>query len=155
MTMIQILGIALLAIIGFRLPKGKTRTRIFTFLKAWVTVFAFWVLLSHEIDDVPVLQLIRNQIAQIDAATFWTFVLIATGIKVIGMLSSMYRWILMLRGQGIELPFRHVFGSFLIGRFIGTFLPSTAGLDGYTLFDAARFSGKTVEVTAAKFVEKV
>jgi len=153
--MIQILGIALLAIIGFRLPKGKTRTRIFTFLKAWVTVFAFWVLLSHEIDDVPVLQLIRDQIARIDAATFWTFVLIATGIKVIGMLSSMYRWILMLRGQGIELPFRHVFGSFLIGRFIGTFLPSTAGLDGYTLFDAARFSGKTVEVTAAKFVEKV
>ena len=155
MTMIQILGIALLAIIGFRLPKGKTRTRVFTFLKAWVTVFAFWVLLSHEIDDVPVLQLIRDQISQIDARTFWTFVLMATGIKIIGMLSSMYRWILMLRGQGIELPFRHVFGSFLIGRFIGTFLPSTAGLDGYTLFDAARFSGKTVEVTAAKFVEKV
>jgi arylsulfatase A-like enzyme/uncharacterized membrane protein YbhN (UPF0104 family) len=153
--MIQILGIALLAIIGFRLPKGKTRTRVFTFLKAWVTVFAFWVLLSHEIDDVPVLQLIRDQISQIDARTFWTFVLMATGIKIIGMLSSMYRWILMLRGQGIELPFRHVFGSFLIGRFIGTFLPSTAGLDGYTLFDAARFSGKTVEVTAAKFVEKV
>lgn len=156
MTLLQIMGIALLAIVGFRLAKGsKARTRVFTILKAWVTVFAFWVLLSHRIDGVPVIRLIRDQIEQIDAATFWTFVLMATGIKVIGMLSSMYRWILMLRGQGIELPFRHVFGSFLIGRFIGTFLPSTAGLDGYTLFDAARFSGKTVEVTAAKFVEKV
>ena len=154
-TLIQILGIAIVAVIAFRLPKGPTRSRLFTFLKAWVTVFAFWVLLSHQIDGVSVLQLIRDQIDQIDAATFWSFVLMATGIKVIGMLSSMYRWILMLRGQGIELPFRHIFGSFLIGRFIGTFLPSTAGLDGYTLFDAARFSGKTVEVTAAKFVEKV
>ena len=60
----------------------------------------------------------------------------------------MYRWTILLRGQGIELPFRHIFGSFLIGRFIGTFLPSTAGLDGYKLYDAARFSGRTVEVTA-------
>ena len=156
MIPIQILGIAILAIVGFRMPKGSTaRSRVFTVLKAWITVFAFWMLFSHEIDGVSVLQLIIDQIERIDPVTFWTFTLVATGIKVIGMLSSMYRWILMLKGQGIELPFRHVFGSFLIGRFIGTFLPSTAGLDGYTLFDAARFSGKTVEVTAAKFVEKV
>ena len=67
----------------------------------------------------------------------------------------MYRWLVLLRGQGIELPFRHIFGSFLIGRFIGTFLPSTAGLDGYKLYDAARFSGKTVEVTATTAIEKV
>ncbi|MBB85012.1 MAG: hypothetical protein CL931_14485 [Deltaproteobacteria bacterium] len=155
-TYLQILGIAILAVIGFRMPKGSTaRTRIFTALKAWITVFAFYMLFSHEIDGVSVLQLIIDQVAKIDPVIFWTFTLVATGIKVVGMLSSMYRWILMLRGQGIELPFRHVFGSFLIGRFIGTFLPSTAGLDGYTLFDAARFSGKTVEVTAAKFVEKV
>jgi glycosyltransferase 2 family protein len=52
-------------------------------------------------------------------------------------------------------PFRHIFGSFLIGRFIGTFLPSTLGLDGYKLYDAARFSGRTVEVTAATAIEKV
>ena len=33
--------------------------------------------------------------------------------------------------------------------------PNVAGLDGYTLYDAARFSGRTVEVTAAKALEKV
>jgi len=160
MIPIQILGIAILAIVAFRMPKGQTRSRTFTALKAWVTVLAFWMLLSHPVEVEPgkrvvALQLIVDQLAKIDAATFWTFVLIATGIKVIGMLSSMRRWQLMLRGQGIELPFGHLFGSFLIGRAIGTFLPSTAGLDGYTLYDASRFSGKTVEVTAAKFVEKV
>ena len=121
---------------------------------------AFWLLLSHPIalEDgtrVAAWRLIEQQLARIDAATFWTFVGLATGIKMIGMLSSMYRWLLVLRGQGIELPFRHIFGSFLIGRAIGTFLPSTAGLDGYTLYDASRFSGLTVEVTAAKFLEKV
>ena len=159
-TLMQALVIAVLAVIGLRLPKGTTRSRLFTVLKAWFTVLCFWALLTHPMENeagetVMALELIGDTIGKIDAGTFWLFVALATGIKMIGMLSSMYRWQLMLFGQGIELPFKHLFGSFLIGRAIGTFLPSTAGLDGYTLFDAARFSGRTVEVTAAKFVEKV
>ncbi len=159
-TLMQALVIAVLAVIGLRLPKGTARSRLFTVLKAWFTVLCFWALLTHPManeagEKVMALELIGDTIGKIDAGTFWLFVALATGIKMIGMLSSMYRWQLMLFGQGIELPFKHLFGSFLIGRAIGTFLPSTAGLDGYTLFDAARFSGRTVEVTAAKFVEKV
>ena len=100
-------------------------------------------------------KLIWAQIGLIDARTFWTFGAAASAIKFVGILSSMYRWLVLLRGQGIELPFRHIFGSFLIGRFIGTFLPSTAGLDGYKLYDAARFTGRTVEVTATTALEKV
>ena len=159
-TLLLALAIAILAIIGLRMPKGQTRSRFLTVLKVGFTVLCFWELLTHPIEmesgeTVIALRLIQDQLAQIDPATFWLYIGLATGIKMIGMVSSMYRWQLMLRGQAIELPFGHLFGSFLIGRAIGTFLPSTAGLDGYTLFDAARFSGKTVEVTAAKFVEKV
>ena len=159
-TLLQAVVIAILAIVGLRMPKGKTRGRLFSVLKAWFTVVVFWQLLSHPIEldtgETEVAwRLIRDQLAAIDARTFWLFVSLATAIKAVGMVSSMIRWNLMLRGQGIQLPFNHIFGSFLIGRAIGTFLPSTAGLDGYTLYDASRFSGKTVEVTAAKFVEKI
>lgn len=87
--------------------------------------------------------------------TFWLFVCLATLIKFIGILSSMYRWQLLLKGQGIAFPFRHIFGSFLIGRFLGTFLPSTIGLDGYKLYDASRFSHRVVECTAATAIEKI
>jgi len=150
-TLIQALVIAILAIVGLRMPKGQQRSRLLSALKAWFTVLCFWALLTHPIEIEPgktvmALRLIGDQLAGIDARTFWFFLSLATGIKVIGMLSSMIRWQLMLRGQNIELPFKHIFGSFLIGRAIGTFLPSTAGLDGYTLFDASRFTGKTVEV---------
>jgi arylsulfatase A-like enzyme/uncharacterized membrane protein YbhN (UPF0104 family) len=159
-TLLQAIAIAILAIVGLRMSKGQTRSRLFTGLKAWFTVLCFWALLTHPIEIEPgktviALRLIGDQLKHIDAGTFWFFLGVATAIKAIGMVSSMIRWKLMLRGQAIELPFKHIFGSFLIGRAIGTFLPSTAGLDGYTLFDASRFSGKTVEVTAAKFVEKV
>src|SRR5262245_20849644 len=136
------------------------RGRVLNALKLWLTIRVFWLLLLHpvKLEDgtrVPGYKLVLDTLAGIDHATFWTFCAVAAGVKFIGILASMYRWTILLRGQGIALPFRHIFGSFLIGRFIGTFLPSTLGLDGYTLYDAARFSGRTVEVTAAKFLEKV
>ena len=158
--LLEILGVALLAIAIARLGKEPWRGRLLNLLKAWVTIRAFWLLLSHpvKLDDgsrVVAAQLVLDTLKSLDAGTFFLFCACAAGIKFVGILASMYRWLLLLRGQKIELPFRHIFGSFLIGRFIGTFLPSTAGLDGYTLYDAARFSGKSVEVTAAKFLEKI
>ena len=158
--LLEILLIGVLALLAARALRQPWRGRVFNLLKAWVTVRAFWLLLSHPIaieDGTRVVawKLISEQLRDLDVSVFWTFVLLATAIKAVGMLSSMYRWLLVLRGQGIVLPFWHIFGSFLIGRAIGTFLPSTAGLDGYTLYDAARFSGRSVEVAAGKLLEKV
>jgi arylsulfatase A-like enzyme len=129
-------------------------------VKLLLTVGAFWLLLTHHVTDaegnrVTTFRVIQAFLPQIDLGVFFGFVVWATLIKFVGILASMYRWVLLLRGQGIELPFRHVFGSFLIGRFLGTFLPSTIGLDGYKLYDAARFSGRTVEASGATLVEKV
>src|SRR5690606_4647807 len=62
---------------------------------------------------------------------------------------------LLLVGQGIRLPYwRFTVTSFLIGRFIGTFLPSTLGLDGYTLYEAVRYSGQGARAVTAKALEK-
>ena len=70
----------------------------------------------------PIWQVVMDTARAIDAGVFWTFVGLAVAVKGIGILSSMYRWQLILRGQGIEFTFRHIFGTFLIGRAIGFFL---------------------------------
>jgi len=160
LILLQIFAIAMAALLVARLAPEPWRGRVLNLLKAWVTVWAFWLLLTHPVtmedgSKEIAWRLVLQTLENIDASTFWTFCLVAAGIKFVGILASMYRWTILLRGQSIELPFRHIFGSFLIGRFIGTFLPSTAGLDGYKLYDAARFSGKTVEVTATTALEKV
>ncbi len=138
----------------------RIRSAITTMLKGAATVGAFYLLFTHKVttDDgrhITTWQAMTEHIPNIDMTTFWIFVATATAVKFVGIMASMYRWTLLLRGQGLVLPFRHIFGSFLIGRFIGTFLPSTLGLDGYKLYDAARFTGKTVEATAATVIEKV
>jgi len=155
-----VLAIAVAWFLSNRFTKDPLRGRLSSLFKAALTIGAFYLLLSHPVktedgSKVVAGKLVLDTLARVDHFTFWTFCLASAGVKFVGILASMYRWVVLLRGQGIELPFRHIFGSFLIGRFIGTFLPSTAGLDGYTLYDAARFSGRTVEVTAAKALEKV
>jgi uncharacterized membrane protein YbhN (UPF0104 family) len=141
------------------LPTGLRR--LVTFLaKAAVTVGVFMLLLRHEIimpdgGREPIWRALVTQLSNLDLATMLPWLVLAAAIKFVGIFASMVRWQLLLRGQGIRFNLWHVVGAFLIGRFLGTFLPSTVGLDGYKLYDAARFSGKTVEPTAATAVEKV
>jgi len=142
-----------------KLPQ-RARRAATTAGKVILTGAAFYVLLTHEVrtesgERLLAYRAVLDYLPSIGGRQFWFFVALGTGIKIVGIFSSIYRWHLLLRGQGIRFPFRHVAGSFLIGRFIGTFLPSTIGLDGYKLYDAARFSGRTVEATAATIVEKL
>ena len=158
--LLEILLVALAAFAVSRLATEPWRGRLFSALKLWLTVRAVWLLSvwPMTLEDgsvVPAWQLVIDTARAIDPGIFWTFLGLAVGVKLIGIGSSMYRWLLILRGQGIEFSFRHIFGTFLIGRAIGFFLPSTVGLDAYMLYDAARLSGRTVEVTAGKFLEKV
>ncbi len=158
--LLEILLVALVALAIARLTTQPWRGRAFSALKVWLTVRMVWLLSVWPVTledgtTRPIWQVVIDTAAKIDATTFWTFIALAVGVKLVGILSSMYRWQLILRGQGIEFTFRHIFGTFLIGRAIGFFLPSTVGLDAYMLFDAARLSGRTVEVTAGKFLEKV
>ncbi len=81
--------------------------------------------------------------------------LLAVLIKGSGILAGIVRWQLMLRGQEIRMKLANLGGAYLVGRFFGSFLPSTIGLDAYRTYYAAvrsRLVAKTVAVTV---VEKV
>ena len=129
-------------------------------LKIGVTVLAFYALLTHKINvedgqSVTILAAIKAYLPTVEPKAFWTFCALAGGIKFVGVLCSAYAWHMLLVGQRIRFPFwRHIVTTFLIGRFIGTFLPSTIGLDGYTLYDAGKYSQQWERSTMAKVLEK-
>jgi uncharacterized protein (TIRG00374 family) len=152
-------GIAPVTMPAARPAAFSLRSVLKTVLKVLLTVGAFYLLLTHKVrtesgDTVIALRAILDYVPQISAGTFWRYTVLALLIKAVGIFASMLRWHLLLCGQGIVFPLGHIVTTFLIGRFLGTFLPSTIGLDGYKLYDAARFSGRTVEATAATFIEK-
>lgn len=139
--------------------RGRLRSVVSFAAKLAITVGAFYLLLRHPVrtsdgTTVVALEAILDYLPRIDWGIFWRFALIAFFVRACGIACSMTRWALLLRGQGISFSAWHIVTTFLIGRFLGTFLPSTIGLDGYKLYDAARFSGRTVEAAAATVLEK-
>ncbi len=128
--------------------------------KVAFTIVGMMALLRHPIEiegegAAPIYQAIALYIDQVDTQTFVMWALIAMGVKFVGVIASAYAWNLLLVGQGIRFPFwQKIMTSFLIGRFIGTFLPSTIGLDGYTLYEAAKYSNQGARATTAKALEK-
>ncbi|MDF1565090.1 MAG: lysylphosphatidylglycerol synthase transmembrane domain-containing protein [Deltaproteobacteria bacterium] len=76
-------------------------------------------------------------------------------VKGTGIFSAILRWRWLLRGQDLEVPLRHLIGSFLVGRFIGIVVPSTIGLDGYRAYDIARHAKAPARSIAVILVEKV
>jgi arylsulfatase A-like enzyme/uncharacterized membrane protein YbhN (UPF0104 family) len=160
LIILEILVVAIVALLVGRFAPPTWRGRFFNFLKLYLTVRMVWLLLAWPMKTeggqvVPAYQLVADVFRHIDPRTFLVFAAIGAVARFAGVFTSMVRWYLVLLGQGIAFPFRHVFGAFLIGRAIGFFLPSTAGLDAFKLYDAARFSGRTVEVTAGTVLEKV
>lgn len=135
-------------------------SRITTALKLALTIGAFYLLLSHSVtlEDgrvAPIGRVIGERIGELDMRVFVPLVALAALLKMVGIASSMARWHILLKAQGIRFNFGHLAGSFLIGRFLGTFLPSTVGLDGYKIYDVARFTKRVVEPSTATIVEKI
>ena len=85
----------------------------------------------------------------------WSWIAMAAVMQLSAVLCATVRWDLLLRGQGIHTPFRHLLGSFMIGRFFGAFTPAGLGLQGYKLYDIATQSGKVARATAQVGIEMV
>ncbi|NRA04045.1 MAG: sulfatase-like hydrolase/transferase [Myxococcales bacterium] len=150
--------LALMAVLALGLNRfvpPPWRSRGVFLLKAYLTLRVLGLIFLHETDGVTILSLLGEHLSGISLGSFVVFCFYAMSLKLVGIAASIARWVLMLRGQQVELPVRHIVGAFFIGRFLGTFLPSTLGLDGYKLYDASRFSGRTIEVSAATIVEKL
>lgn len=150
---------------GRKFTREAHKSIITNVAKIGFTVVGFIALLRHPIpcppdaadgcSPLPVYQSIAQYSSQVDGDTFITYALIAMGIKFIGVLASAFAWHLLLVGQGIRFPYwQTIVTSFLIGRFIGTFLPSTIGLDGYTLYEAGKYSNQWPRAITAKALEK-
>jgi|MudIll2142460700_1097286.scaffolds.fasta_scaffold40168_2 hypothetical protein len=136
------------------------RKRLDLVAKTVFTVVGSMALLRHPIDvggaqRLPIYQAIAQYIGEVDSRTFVIFAFVAMAVKFVGVISSAYAWHLLLVGQGLCFPFwSQIVTAFLIGRFIGTFLPSTIGLDGYTLYEASRYSNQWSRAITAKALEK-
>jgi arylsulfatase A-like enzyme len=87
------------------------------------------------------------------STVFW--LVFACCVKLLGILAGVLRWKILLRGQGLKMPFFYMAYLWFMGRAIGLFLPGTLGLDGYRLVESARYTREWVKCTSVVVIEKL
>jgi len=96
-----------------------------------------------------------NEITSLKMSVFLPWFLFAMCIKLVGIFANVYRWHILLVGQGIRMNFRYLTSTYFVGRYFGIVTPSTMGLDGWRLYDTISRTRKPVECTTAIAVERV
>jgi uncharacterized membrane protein YbhN (UPF0104 family) len=95
------------------------------------------------------------EVKGLDPGVFIPWLLLATFVKLLGILANIIRWQVLLAGQNLNFGFGWLTTSYFVGRFFGIVMPSTLGLDGWRLYDTIRVSRKPVECTTVLAIERV
>ena len=122
-----------------RAPRSRTHTLVITALKAIVSIGLLWLLISR-VDVRRLWSVARN------ASAIW--LIGALGLYLAMIVTSAWRWSLLLKAQGLVFSFRKLISSFLVATFFNNFLPSNIGGDVVRIADTAPAAGsKTVATT--------
>jgi len=96
-----------------------------------------------------------TEITSLDPRVFLPWFLAATLIKLVGIFANVWRWQILLRGQGIDMGIGYLTSTYFIGRYFGIVTPSTMGLDAWRLYETIRLTRRPVECTTVLAVERV
>jgi len=84
---------------------------------------------------------------------FW--LITAYLVHIIDYPISTLRWKLLLDAQGIKLPYKKLLGSYFVGTFFSTFLPTGIGGDMIRAYDTIRWSKTAIKPIMVIFVERL
>lgn len=96
-----------------------------------------------------------EEIRGVESQNLMFWLMFAAAVRLMGILCGVVRWRLLLKGQGLTIPFGYALQSWFVGRAIGIFLPGTIGLDGYRLYDSVRYTGEAIRSVTVIVVEKL
>jgi len=65
------------------------------------------------------------------------------------------QWAMLLRGEGIRLPFRRTLAFYYVGLFFNNFLPSQLGGDMFRMFDVRKATSDTAAAVSTVFLDRV
>jgi uncharacterized protein (TIRG00374 family) len=127
------------------LPPTRARRLLAPVLKAVVSVALLWVLFSR-----------------VDVARLWSVARTASAPWLVGalalyllmVLTSAWRWGLLLRAQDLRFSFKTLTASFLVATFFNNFLPSNIGGDVIRIADTARAAGSKTLATTVVLIDR-
>jgi hypothetical protein len=101
-------------------------------------------------------------LSRVDASRLWTvarqasliWLAAALVLYFLMVLTSAWRWNLLLRAQHIELPYSFLVNSFLVAIFFNNFMPSNIGGDVIRIADTAKPAGSKTLATTVVLIDR-
>jgi hypothetical protein len=101
--------------------------------------------------------------SRIDVAALWAnarqasfeWLAIAFAVYLVTVLTSVWRWWLLLEAQDVDIPVRRLFSSFLVALFFNNLLPSNIGGDVVRIGDTAKPARSNTLATTVVLVDRV
>jgi glycosyltransferase 2 family protein len=128
-----------------RRPPSRRRT-LFLILKIVFSATVLALIIVYKAPVRDILGVLRT------VELGWLFA--AFSLHAVGILVSAYRWQILARAQGDEIPLGYLMRSYLVGTFFSNFLPSSYGGDIVRIWDGSRFSRSIVRSSAIVVVER-
>jgi uncharacterized protein (TIRG00374 family) len=125
--------------------RSRARSLVITAIKAAVSVGLLWLLISR-----------------VDVRRLWSVARTASAVWLLGALAlylamivtSAWRWSLLLKAQGLVFSFRKLISSFLVATFFNNFLPSNIGGDVVRIADTAPAAGSKTLATTVVLLDR-
>lgn len=80
---------------------------------------------------------------------------LAFSLHAVGLFASAYRWQILARAQGDEVPLGFLAKSYLVAQFFNNFLPTRFGGDIVRIWDGSRYSKSLVKSSAIVLVDRL
>ena len=122
------------------------RKQIFTVLKCLISIsFLYLILVNVNWEQVRI-TLFNARIV---------FLILALIVNGLGFLISSYKWMLLLRVQGINKTLNELHVIYYIGFFFNNFLPTTIGGDAFRIYKVSKEVKNSMGAVASVIVERI
>jgi uncharacterized protein (TIRG00374 family) len=112
-------------------------------------VFSFSIIIYLLLKVVPIQEVLG---ALKDIHLFW--LALSFSLHALGLIISAYRWQILIRAQGDDVPLGFLAKSYLVGNFFNLFLPTRFGGDVVRIWDGSRYSRSLLKSSAIVLVER-
>lgn len=84
----------------------------------------------------------------------WTLIPVAWMLMLISTCVKAFRWGLLVHQSHLDLTYRRLLGTYLIGSFFSTVLPTSVGGDAVRAVDTAAKSGRVADAASSVLIER-
>lgn len=89
------------------------------------------------------------------AAVRWDWTVFSLVTFAVSLVLGNAQWVMLLRLQGIRIPFRRALSFYFVGAFFNNFLPANIGGDVVRIYDVYKDSGRPDEAIAATATDRL